>query len=42
MLEFREQSFYFSSLPLGVGELWSVGQLASTLSGQHLVLLSIG
>jgi hypothetical protein len=34
MLEFREQGFYFFSLPLRVSELRRVGQLASTLSGQ--------
>src|SRR4029077_8889093 len=34
ILEFREKGFHFFSLPLGVGELWCVGQLAGTLPGQ--------
>src|SRR5580765_9012855 len=34
MLEFRKQGFYFFSLPLCVGNLWCVGQLAGTLPGQ--------
>src|SRR5512133_72394 len=34
MLEFRKEGFYFFSLPLCVGNLWCVGQLAGTLPGQ--------
>src|SRR6476660_3339405 len=36
MLEFRKQGFYFFSLPLCVGKLWCVGQLAGTLPGKLL------
>jgi hypothetical protein len=34
ILEFRKQGFYFLSLPLCVGELGCVGQLAGTLPGR--------